>query len=124
MVTIDHEKLRRNLGAAHLDTGHDLSASEARRLACSAGLLPAVLGGSSLPLDLGRTNRFFSEAQRVALATTYDECSAIGCDRPYAWCELALPCSHGQVADSVTKVRGATLPRRSVVVACCTARHS
>ena len=88
VVTIDHERLRRNLGAAHLDTGHDLSASEARRLACSAGLLPAVLGGTSLPLDLGRSNRFFSEAQRVALATTYDECSAEGCDRPYAWCEL------------------------------------
>ena len=88
VVTIDHERLRQNLGAAHLDTGHDLSASEARRLACSAGLLPAVLRGSSLPLDLGRSNRFFSEAQRVALATTYDECSAEGCDRPYAWCEL------------------------------------
>ncbi len=88
VVTIDHERLRQNLGAAHLDTGHDLSASEARRLACSAGLLPAVLGGTSLPLDLGRSNRFFSEAQRVALATTYDECSAEGCDRPYAWCEL------------------------------------
>ena len=88
VVTIDHERLRENLGAAHLDTGHDLSASEARRLACSAGLLPAVLDGTSLPLDLGRSNRFFSEAQRVALATTYDECAAEGCDRPYAWCEL------------------------------------
>ena len=88
VVTIDHDKLRENLGAAHLDTGHDLSASETRRLACSAGILPAVLGGTSLPLDLGRTDRFFSEPQRVALATTYEECSAEGCDRPYAWCEL------------------------------------
>ena len=33
-------------------------------------------------------NRFFTEAQRVALATTYDECAAEGCDRPYAWCDL------------------------------------
>ena len=88
VVTIDHEQLRESLGAAHLDTGHDLSASEARRLACSAGFLPAVLGGTSLPLDLGRSNRFFTEAQRVALATTYDECAAEGCDRPYAWSEL------------------------------------
>ena len=24
----------------------------------------------------------------MALATTYDECAAEGCDRPYAWCEL------------------------------------
>ncbi|GAA4408743.1 hypothetical protein GCM10023168_26560 [Fodinibacter luteus] len=88
VVTIDHDRLIESLGAAHLDTGHDLSASEARRLACSAGILPAVLGGTSLPLDLGRVNRFFSEAQRVALATTYEECAAEGCDRPYAWCEL------------------------------------
>ncbi len=88
VVTIDHERLRENLGAARIDTGHDLSASETRRLACSAGILPAVLGGSSLPLDLGRSNRFFSETQRVALATRYDECAADGCDRPYAWSEL------------------------------------
>ncbi len=88
VVTIDHDRLREGVGAAHLDTGHDLSASETRRVACNAGILPAVLSGGSLPLDLGRSNRFFSEAQRVALATTYDECAAVGCDRPYAWSEL------------------------------------
>ncbi len=88
VVTVDHDQLRQNLGAAHLDTGHDLSVSETRRLACTAGILPAVLDGTSLPLDLGRANRFFTEAQRVALATTYDECASEGCDRPYAWSEL------------------------------------
>ncbi|HET6968566.1 MAG TPA: DUF222 domain-containing protein, partial [Ornithinibacter sp.] len=88
VVTIDHDQLRESLGAAHLDTGHDLSAGEARRLACSAGILPAVLDGTTLPLDLGRTKRFFTESQRVALATTYDECAAEGCDRPFAWSDL------------------------------------
>ncbi len=88
VVTVDLEALREGLGVAHLDTGHDLSAAQARRLACSAGILPAVLGGAGLPLDLGRTARFFSERQSTALATVYDECSAEGCDRPYAWCEL------------------------------------
>ena len=101
VVTIDHDRLKNTLGAAQLDTGHDLSASETRRLACSAGILPAVLDGSSLPLDLGRSNRFFSEAQRVALATTYDECAAEGCDRPYAWSELHHedPWSRGGATD-------------------------
>jgi hypothetical protein len=47
-----------------------------------------VLNGPSLPLDLGRADRFFTEAQRVALATRYDTCAATGCDRPYAWSEL------------------------------------
>jgi hypothetical protein len=88
VVTVGHEQLKASLGAAHLDTGHDLSASEARRLACNAGILPAVLGGRSVPLDLGRQERFFTEPQRVALATVYDTCAADGCDRPYAWSEL------------------------------------
>lgn len=88
VVTVDHEQLKASLGAAHLDTGHDLSASQARRLACNAGIVPAVLGGRSVPLDLGRQERFFTEAQRVALAGVYDSCAAEGCDRPYAWSEL------------------------------------
>jgi hypothetical protein len=88
VVTVDHEQLKAALGAAHLDTGHDLSAGEARRLACNAGIVPAVLGGRSVPLDLGRQERFFTEAQRVSLATVYDTCAAEGCDRPYAWSEL------------------------------------
>ena len=88
VVTIDHDRLKDAVGAAHLDTGEDLSASETRRLACNAGIVPAVLGGRSVPLDLGRQERFFTEAQRVALATTYDTCAADGCDRPYAWSEL------------------------------------
>jgi hypothetical protein len=88
VVTVDHAALRDQVGAAHLDTGHDLSASETRRLACGAGILPAVLDGGPLPLDLGRTKRFFTEAQRVALATVYEECAVEGCDRPYAWSEL------------------------------------
>jgi hypothetical protein len=87
LVTLDHDKLKASLGAAHLDTGHDLSGSEARRLACGAGLVPAVLDGQSQLLDLGRTQRFFTEAQRVALSMTYDSCAAQDCDRPYAWTE-------------------------------------
>lgn len=88
VVTIDHDRLEAAVGAAHLDTGQDLSAGEVRRLACNAGILPAVLGGRSVRLDLGRQERFFTEAQRTALATRYDSCAAHGCDRPYAWSEL------------------------------------
>ncbi len=88
VVTIDHDRLRAGVGAGTADTGVDLSAREVRRLACGSGVLPAVLIGDSLPLDLGRTERFYSEHQRVALATKYTECAATGCDRPYAWSEL------------------------------------
>ena len=88
VVHLDLDRLKAAVGAAHLDTGHDLSASEARRLACNAGIVPVVLGGRSLPLDLGHAERFFTESQRLALATLYDACAADGCDRPFAWSEL------------------------------------
>lgn len=88
VVTMTREQLLADLTAAGLDTGHDISSGDARRLACGAGILPAVLDGPSLPLDLGRTRRFFTEAQRTALATRYSECAVDGCDRPYAWTEL------------------------------------
>ncbi len=75
-------------GAAATDTGTPISASAARRIACNAGILPAVLGGSSQVLDLGRQERFFTDHQRTALATIYDTCAADDCDRPYSWSEL------------------------------------
>ena len=66
VVTIDHTVLAGAMKAAHLDTDQALSAGEARRLACTAGILPAVLGTKSVALDLGRESRLFSESQRVA----------------------------------------------------------
>ena len=87
VVTVDHDKLRQDLATAGLTTGTPVTASEARRLACGAGILPAVLDGQSQPLDLGRTRRLFSSAQRKALAVRDRHCRADGCDVPAAWCE-------------------------------------
>ncbi|QWZ07641.1 13E12 repeat family protein [Nocardioides panacis] len=66
VVTMTLEQLLSGLGAAGLDTGDRISAGAARRLACRAGLVPAVLGGASQVLDLGRTRRLHSRAQRLA----------------------------------------------------------
>ena len=88
IVTIDEGSLRDRLKAAGLDTGDKISAGEARRLACNAGIVPAVLGRQSLPLDLGRKARLYTDTQRTALAVTHQSCAADGCERPYAWCEL------------------------------------
>ncbi|MGA8246249.1 MAG: DUF222 domain-containing protein [Nocardioides sp.] len=87
VVTIDVESLRQGLGSADLSTGGRISATEARRLACSALLLPAVLGGRGEVLDLGRSRRLFSPAQRKAMAIRDRRCRAQGCDIPAAWCE-------------------------------------
>ena len=88
VVTFDERLLREALKVAGLDTGETISAGEARRMACNAGIIPAVLGTGSVALDLGRENRLFSEPQRVAAGLHHDACAADGCQRPYAWCEL------------------------------------
>lgn len=88
VVTVDLDTLRGALRAAGVDTDDEITAGQARRMACGAALVPAVLDGSSVPLDLGRGRRLFSEPQRVALATRYTSCLAEGCQRPFAWCEL------------------------------------
>jgi hypothetical protein len=60
----------------------------AAQLRAAAALLPPVLGGApSQPLDVGRTSRVVSPAQRTALAVRDGGCVFPGCDRPLAWCE-------------------------------------
>ncbi|CUR58701.1 HNH nuclease [metagenome] len=73
-------------GVAALDTGESITAGQARRLACEAGIIPAVLGGTSQILDLGRTRRFHSKAQRIALGIRDKGCTAHGCETPPGLC--------------------------------------
>ena len=68
VVTVTVDTLMGGLKAAQLDTGHRISPGLARRLACRAGIIPAVLGTQSQVLDLGRRTRFHTEPQRIALA--------------------------------------------------------
>ncbi|MDN4160937.1 HNH endonuclease signature motif containing protein [Nocardioides abyssi] len=86
VVLIDYTDLTSETGRATLESGEPISASLARRMACEAGLLPAVLGRKSELLDLGRTARLFSGAQRRGLATTQKTCTAVGCDWPAHLC--------------------------------------
>jgi hypothetical protein len=88
VVTTSLDALQRGLtGVALLSTRGTLSAAELRRLACDAGVIPAVLGGDPAPLDLGRARRDFSPAQDHALAIRDRGCVAPGCDRPPALCD-------------------------------------
>lgn len=86
-MTLDSllEKLQQ---AGLLDTGDRISAGRARRLAATAGLIPAVLGGDSQVLDWGRKRRFHTEAQRLAIATRHRTCIAPTCDIPASQCEI------------------------------------
>jgi hypothetical protein len=86
VVTMTKESLLGGLKAAQLDTGERISAGEARRLACGAGIIPAVLGGQSQVLDLGRKRRFHSERQRIVATIEQGGCSTQGCDWPPGMC--------------------------------------
>src|SRR5512139_3017284 len=87
VVTLGYDALVSGLGVAVTDTGHRISAAEARRLACKAGLIPVVLGGDSMPLDVGREQRLFDRYQKIAINHRYHGCAADNCDRPPAWTE-------------------------------------
>jgi hypothetical protein len=86
--TAGHEHPDGDTGVAWLEGGSEpLPAATARRILCDTGALPIILGGTSEPLDLGRTRRLFTSAQRVALANRDGGCRWPGCDRPPSWCE-------------------------------------
>ncbi len=85
-INIDHQTLLDQLKVAVLSTGETLSAGQARRMACEHRILPAVFGGDSLPLDLGRDRRLYSLHQRRALELAQKGCVFPGCDRPPGWC--------------------------------------
>jgi len=106
MVTITLEALQTELATAgildaDLDAGPILSATAARRLACDANIIPVVLGGKGEILDLGRTRRLFSPAQRKALRRRDKRCRAEGCTVAATWCEAhhETPWSQGGKTD-------------------------
>ena len=106
VVTIPLDQLRRQVGAAAVGAGVEgperLSATEALRLACTARIVPAVLGGRAQPLHLGRARRLFSDAQRLAMAVRDGACRADGCDIPADWCEahhMRRPWAGGGLTD-------------------------
>lgn len=100
IVTIDWEKLLAGIGVGMAD-GEPIPVGEVRRLACQARVLPAVLGGTSEVLDLGRSRRLFSRAQRRAMMLRQGSCAFAGCDVPIEWCEAHHddPWSAGGLSD-------------------------
>ncbi|MDA3627209.1 DUF222 domain-containing protein [Saccharopolyspora sp. WRP15-2] len=91
-VTINYEDLAATLqnneitalgGAGTLEaTGQVLSPQTIRRIACDSDVLPMVLGGDSLPLDVGMSQRTAPPHLRAALLARDGTCAFPGCDHP------------------------------------------
>jgi hypothetical protein len=92
VVTMTLEQLLGGLAGSDkgvlLDTGEVIAPGTARRLACEAGIIPAVLGSPSQPLDLGRKSRFHTEPQRIAITLRDRGCATVGCDWPPGMCHV------------------------------------
>ncbi len=100
VVTMTLEQLIADIehaGVCTLDTGGRITAAEARRLACTAGIIPVVLGGKSQVLDVGRRRRLHTEAIRVAMSVRDRGCTAQHCETPPGLCHAHhnTPWSHG-----------------------------
>ena len=109
VVTVSLDALRNELGTATLggtDSPDRVSAATARRLACTAKIIPAVLGADSEVLNLGRTARLFTKAQRKALRTRHATCQAADCTVPSVWTDAhhQHPWSHGGLTDLTNAV--------------------
>ncbi|WP_345473004.1 HNH endonuclease signature motif containing protein [Glutamicibacter ectropisis] len=88
-IVLNWEKMQQQVkDYAVTSSGLSLSPGEARAALCTAGIYPLVLNGTSLPLDLGRTQRLFSKAQGRAIRAAYRGCSYPGCSMPAERCEL------------------------------------
>ncbi|WP_146154799.1 HNH endonuclease signature motif containing protein, partial [Haloactinopolyspora alba] len=85
-VTCDLDTLQaRTGGHGELPDGTILRGEAVRRLACDADITRIITGPDSQPLDVGRTRRTATPAQRKALRIRDRGCRFPGCDRPAAW---------------------------------------
>ena len=67
--------------------GSELSVETIRRLACEAEIIPLVLDGKSVPLDVGKSKRLATAYQRRALAAVHETCAIDGCSVKFSHCE-------------------------------------
>jgi len=84
-----------------LREGLPLTPHAAERLGCDAAVARLVFGPDGVPLDLGRSQRLFSPAQRRALAIRDGGCRFPGCTRPPRFTDAhhILPWSQGGASD-------------------------
>lgn len=89
VVVTDLATLERRAGGfGRLPDGAVLRGETVRRLACDASITRVITGPASQPLDVGRSRRAATAAQRTALRIRDGGCRFPGCDRPPEWTDV------------------------------------
>jgi hypothetical protein len=90
VVTIDLDDLadpHTGHGTARTGFGAQISAAQARMVACDGNVTRIVFGPDRQVLDLGRDQRLFPRHIRRALDVRDKECVFAGCHAPTWWCD-------------------------------------
>jgi hypothetical protein len=74
-------------GRSELDHIGAVPVETARRLACDASILPVVMAGRSLPLDVGRRTSVVPTGLHRAVELRDGGCRFPRCTRPHSWCD-------------------------------------
>ena len=69
------------------DPGSNVRSETLRRYLCDCDL-QAVTTADGIPMNVGRTYRTATNAQRLALRAIYDTCAFPGCDATFDWCHI------------------------------------
>ncbi len=77
IVSVDYDTLSGQLVNAGLIDGTPIHIDDLRRIACDAGIVPAIFAADGQPLYIGRKQRAATAAQKLALAARDKHC--IGC---------------------------------------------
>jgi len=91
VVHVDLETLKHGLhagGTCRTALGADLPVETVRRLACEAEILPVVLDGRSVPIDVGRSKRLATVHQRRALEAIHPTCAIPDCEVIFDHCNV------------------------------------
>jgi hypothetical protein len=91
VVHVDLETLQHGLhagGTCRTALGADLPVETVRRLACEAEILPVVLDGRSVPIDVGRSKRLATIHQRRALEAIHPTCAIPDCEVIFDHCNV------------------------------------
>jgi hypothetical protein len=65
-----------------------LSIGTVQRLICEGGTIPILFDDDGRAMNVGRTQRFHTPRQRVAIGARDGGCLITGCDRPPSWSEI------------------------------------